>query len=82
MKGSADLLRVGVRVAGPVQPHHHHEVGAGVAAYLLGERLDGGDGSGVAQRVAHRAGCRRPTRATASGRGRGRRSSWARRASA
>ena len=66
----ADLGRVGVRVAGAVQPHHHHEVGAGVAAYLLGERLDASaTGSGV-RSAARTCGVSATATATASARSR------------
>ena len=63
---------VGVGVADPVEAHHHDEVGAGVAAHLLGERLDASaDGSGVRSAATHLRGVGRPSTATASARSRG-----------
>ena len=62
----AQLGRVGVGVAGPVERHHHDEVDVGVGAHLLGVRLEAGarvrlaqpvaDGGGVGDGEGHREG--------------------------
>ena len=52
----AQLLRVGVGVAGPVQRHHHDEVDVGVGPHLLGVRLQAGARVRLAQTVADRRG--------------------------